>query len=350
MELVRAASLTGYFAVAEELRLDAVKLLRRAGIARSMLDNPEQVIPARSAVRLLEESAEESNCMTFGLRMAEHRQISDLGMVSLLIIHQPTLREAFEVLSEFRNRINTNLTLQIEEYDDTVFLREHFALNPPVASRQVNDVALGVLYKICRTMMGEDWRPQCVSFSYDRPPQPDRAIYERLFDCPLQFGGDFHGIVVTANDLARANPRTDPALAKHARELVRAIIDPGERSMADEVEQSIRLLMPAGRANVGAVADALGTNIRTLQRRLDAEGMSFSELLDRVRVQQVSQHFANRRLRLTDVAQLLGYSTLASFSAWYRGRFEETPTKARRRQRQSVVAGIKSARDTVRSS
>jgi AraC-like DNA-binding protein len=51
-----------------------------------------------------------------------------------------------------------------------------------------------------------------------------------------------------------------------------------------------------------------------------------------VRVQQVSQHFANRRLRLTDVAHLLGYSTLASFSAWYRGRFEETPTKARRSQ------------------
>ncbi len=332
MELVRAASLTGYFEVAEDLRLDVVPLLRRAGIARSMLTNPEQVIPARSVVRLLEESAEEAGCITFGLRMAEHRQISDLGMVSLLLIHQPTLSEAFEVLGEFRTRINTNLTLQIEKHEDSVFLREHFALNPPVASRQVNDVALGVLYKICRTMMGEDWRPQCVCFSYERPPQPQRAIYDRLFDCPLQFGADFHGTVVSSNDMARPNPRTDAALARHARDLVRAMIDPGERTMCEEVEQSIRLLMPAGRANVGAVADALGTNIRTLQRRLDVEGTSFSELLDRVRVQQVSQHFANRRLRLTDVAHLLGYSTLASFSAWYRGRFQETPTRARRRQ------------------
>ena len=331
MELVRAASLTGYFSVAEELRLDAVPMLRSAGIARAMLSNPEQLIPARSVVRLLEESAEASNCITFGLRMAEHRQIADLGMVSLLIVHQPTLSEAFEVLSEFRNRINTNLTLQIEEFEDTVFLREHFALNPPVASRQVNDVALGVLYKICRTMMGDDWRPQCVCFSYERPSPPERAIYERLFDCPLQFGADFHGMVVSSSHMARRNPRTDAALARHARELVRAMIDPGDRTMEDEVEQSIRLLMPAGQANVGAVADALGTNIRTLQRRLDAEGTSFSDLLDRVRVQQVSQHFANRRLRITDVAHLLGYSTLASFSAWYRGRFEETPTRARRR-------------------
>src|SRR4051812_38071009 len=159
MELVRAASLTGYFAVAEELRLDTIPLLRSAGIPRSLLDNPDQVIPARSAVRLLEESAEASGCLTFGLKMAEHRQISDLGMVSLLIIHQPTLNDAFEVLGEFRHRINSNLTLQIEKHEDTVFLREHFALNPPIVSRQVKDVALGVLYKICRTMMADSWRP-----------------------------------------------------------------------------------------------------------------------------------------------------------------------------------------------
>jgi AraC-like DNA-binding protein len=117
------------------------------------------------------------------------------------------------------------------------------------------------------------------------------------------------------------------------------MIDPGPRTIGEEVEQSIRLLMPAGRATISWVADALGTNIRTLQRWLDREETSFSELLDRIRVQQVSQHFANRRLRLTDVAHLLGYSTLASFSAWYRNRFGETPTKGRSKaQAGSVVA------------
>jgi AraC-like DNA-binding protein len=332
MELVRAASLSGYFAVADELRLEVMPLLRKAHISKPMLSNPEQMIPARSALRLLEASAEASGCITFALRMVEHRQISDIGMVSLLIIHQPTLGEALDVLGEFRNRINSNLTLQIEDHEDSVFLREHFALDPPMASRQVNDLTLGVLYKMCRTLMGDSWRPQCVCLSYERPAAPaDRALYERVFDCSLQFGSDFDGIVIRASDMARPNPRSEPALARHARELVHAMIDPGERSIAEEVEQSIRLLMPAGRATIGGVADALGTNVRTLQRRLDREETSFSELLDRVRVQQVSQHFANRRLRLTDIAQLLGYSTLASFSAWHRSRFHETPSKARLR-------------------
>ena len=329
MELVRAASLTGYFAVAEELRLDVTRLMRDAGVTRAMIANPELMLPARSVVRLLEASAEASGCMTFGLRMAEKRQLSDFGMISLLIVHQPTLREAFEVLGEYRNRINSNLTPQIDELGDTALLREVFALHPPMVSRQVDDLALGVLYKMCQSQMGEGWRPQCICLSYERPPAAERGIYDRLFDCPLQFGADFEGIVIDARELDRRNPRADEALARHARQLVGAMIDPGTRTMAEEVEQSIRLLMPAGRATIGGVADALGTNIRTLQRRLDREETSFSQILDRVRVQQVSQHFANRRLRLTDIAHLLGYSTLASFSAWYRQRFGETPTRGR---------------------
>ena len=95
-----------------------------------MHNNPEQMIPARSVIRLLEESAAAAGCLTFGLRMAELRGIADLGMVSLLIAHQTTLRDALSVLTQFRNRINTNLALRIEEYDEMVMLRENFVFDP----------------------------------------------------------------------------------------------------------------------------------------------------------------------------------------------------------------------------
>ena len=75
-----------------------------------------------------------------------------------------------------------------------------------MVSRQVNDVALGVLYKMCRSIMADSWRPQCVCFSYERPTPPDRAIYDRLFDCPMQFGSDFDGIVIDASGPGPANP------------------------------------------------------------------------------------------------------------------------------------------------
>ena len=41
----------------------------------------------------------------------------------------------------------------------------------------------------------------------------------------------------------------DAALAGHARELVSAVIDPGHRTVTQEIEHSIRMLMPEGARN-----------------------------------------------------------------------------------------------------
>ena len=334
MELVRAAALTGYFAVADELRLETLPLMRRNGLSRSMLDNPEQMIPARSVIRLMEESAEASGCLTFGLRMAEKRGIADLGMVSLLIAHQTTLRDALLVLTQFRNRINTNLALRIEEFEGMVLLRESFVFDPPMPSRQADDLALGVLDQLCRSVLGASWNPIAICFPYEQPPVPERPVFLRMFSCPLEFNAEFEGILLNRADLELANPRADPALAEHARNMVAAIIDPGERSVVQEVEQAIQIMLPSGRASVSTIADSLGMTVRTLQRRLDGEGAQFSDLLDRVRVRELNRHLAQRRLRLTDIADLLGYSSLSAFSNWYRSRFNEAPSEARRRSRQ----------------
>ncbi|HEU4499032.1 MAG TPA: AraC family transcriptional regulator [Sphingomicrobium sp.] len=334
MELVRAAALTGYFPVAGELQLETLPLLRRNGLSRSMLNNPEQMLPARSVIRLLEESAAASGCLTFGLRMAELRGIADLGMVSLLIAHQTTLGDALSVLTQFRNRINTNLALRIEQYDELVMLRENFVFDPPMQSRQADDLALGVLEQMCRAVLGSSWKPIAICLPYDRPALEELRVFQRMFSSPVEFNAEFEGILLNRSDLDLPNPRSDPALAEHARNLVNAIIDPGERSVVQEVEQAIQILLPSGRASIGSVADSLGMTVRTLQRRLDEDGEQFSELLDRVRVRETNRHLSQRRLRLTDIADQLGYSSLSAFSNWYRGRFNESPSEARRRLRQ----------------
>lgn len=334
MELVRAAALKGYFEVAEELKLDPLPLLRRAGLTRSMAENPEQMLPARSVIRLLEESAEASSCATFGLRMAERRELADLGMVSLLIAHQPTLGDALAVLAQYRNRINSNLALRVETFGDMALLREAFSLDPPMPSRQVDDLAIAVLDRVCRNVVGSSWQPISVSFGYETPPAADRAVYQRFFSCPLEFNSEFDGILIKSADLAKANPRSEPALALHARRLVEAMVDPGERSVVEEVEEAILMLMPAGRASISAVADGLGLNVRTLQRRLADEGMTFGDMLDLIRVREVNRHFAHGRQRLTDIAHLLGYASLGAFSRWYSQKFNETPSRGRRRMRE----------------
>lgn len=329
-ELVRVAALTGYFETMAGLGVDPRPLLREQGLSADLLVNPEQLIPARAAIRLLERSAAVSGCLTLGLRMAEGRAMANLGATSLLIAHQPTLRHALTALREFRARINSTLVLHLEEVGGEAILREDFALRRPEPLRQSSDLALGVLMRLCAEVLGSNWAPRLVCFSHQAPPPGELAIITRLFRCPLQFDSELNGIILRQADLDRPNPRADDQLARHARQLLDTAINPVERTASEEVEQLIRLLMPAGRTSIQNCASSLGVTVRTLQRMLDSEGTSFSTLLNAARMQLAAQYLANPRMRITDIAELLGYSSIGAFSRWHRQVFGESARVKRR--------------------
>lgn len=328
-EHVRVAALTGYFETMSTFDVDPRPLLKEQGLAADLLINPEQLIPARSAIRLLERSSEVTGCITFGLRMAENRTLANLGATSLLIAHQPTLRKSLETLREFRTRINSTLVLQFEEIRDEVILREDFYLSRPEPSRQSSDLALGVLAKLCASAVGDSWKPRAVCFSHEAPPLAEQPVYAKVFGCRPQFDSEFNGVVLSRQDLDRPNLKADDQLAHHARQLLEQVMSPVERTRAEEVEQLIKLLLPSGRASVQICAASMGMTVRTLQRALDAEGESFTSLLNRARMQLATQYLANPRMRITDVADMLGYSSIGAFSRWYSQVFGAPPRVSR---------------------
>jgi AraC-like DNA-binding protein len=69
------------------------------------------------------------------------------------------------------------------------------------------------------------------------------------------------------------------------------------------------------------VARHLRVDRRTLHRRLDAEGLAFSGLLDQVRSDLVKHHLRESDLPLSEVAGLLGFSGASSFSHWFHSHF-----------------------------
>lgn len=329
LELVRATSLTGYFEVAAELRLDTVPLLRRAGLARSVLADPDRMIPARSVIHLLEESARAANSPSLAVRMAERRTIADLGLVSLLIAHQPNLRETFSVMQRYRNRLNSTLVLQVDERDGVAVIQEQWALDPPLVSRQSDDLALGVLASMGAWLLGGSWQIEEVHSAHPAPPPADRAIYARLFKAPVRFGSDFSGLVVSAALLDAPNPRADAALAAHAKRMAETMMAEAGRSLEQEVEEAILLQLPEGGASLAATARALGLHSRTLQRRLELAEQPFATILDAVRRRQAGRHLANPRLTVTEVAELSGFASLSAFTRWHTQAFGLSPRRMR---------------------
>ncbi len=328
-ELVRVAALTGFFRTMKAHGVDPTPLLKEIGLSPRMLGNAEQMIPAQQAIRLLERAAEATQCATFGLRMAESREIANLGAISLLIAHQPTLRAALTALMQYRNRINSTLVLHIDDFGDAILIREDFSLDQPEPLQQSSDLALGVLAQLCKSVRGVGWHAQSVCFTHAAPSPSEMPIYRRLFGCQPEFNSEFNGILIHPRDLDLPNHRADAALAEHARKLIETVMSPAQHSVAQRVEQSILLLMPAGRASIQMCSDLLGMSVRTLQRNLDAEGASFTVLLNKARLQLATKYLSNRRIRITDVAEMLGYGSTGAFTRWHIQSFGVPPSRRR---------------------
>ncbi|MCC6927051.1 AraC family transcriptional regulator [Novosphingobium sp.] len=329
-QLIRAASLSGYLDCMSALGIDPGALLREQALDRQTIAIADRPIPAQAAVRLLERSAAVAGCPTLGLRMAEGRLLANLGSASLLIVHQPTLRHALAALGEFRSRINSTLVLTLSEEAGDAILREDLALAAPEPARQSIELALGVMVRLCRAVLGESWAPRLVCLTAPAPAAADLAVYRRLLCPQMQFDAEFNALVIAAADLDRPGVLADAGMAQHARELLDAVGKGAARSIREQVEGLIFLHLPAGRATIQSCAAVLGLTVRTLQRRLEEEGAAFTTLLERARKQLATQYLANPRLRITDVAAMLGYGSIGAFSRWHAATFGETASKLRK--------------------
>ncbi len=319
--LVRAAALTNFSEVAQELGHDPGAALRRAGLRARMLREPDQLIEADRVARLLEDAARDTGCESFGLRIAARRQLSNFGVLSLLLMHQPTLRQVLLTLIEHLHLLNERLAIQVEDVGKLVLLREELAVSVP--ARQSIELAIGVLYRMCAALLGDRWRPASVSFSHG--PPADASFHRRFFQCPVEFDGSFNGLVCRAADLDVPNPGGDPVLAAYARKLIDTVPGERERAIDQEVRKAIYLMLPAGRATCKSVAQGLGLSMRTLQRQLDARELTFKQLVNDVRQELARRYVANGRHSLGEVAAMLGYSTHSAFTRWFGTQFGCSP-------------------------
>ena len=329
--LVRAATLTNYQTVARRHGLNTAPLLREAGLSRALIDNPDQMIPATAVVALLEASAKAARCPSFGVQMAEGRSVADFGPVSLLIAHQPTLREALRTLIHYRHLINPSLSMQVEDHGEIAIVREELSLGAGALPRQASELALAVLLGFIRSILGPGWTPEAVSFVHH--PPADLTDHRRVFGPVLEFASAYSGIVCSTADLDRPNPQSNRALALHAQHFIEAQGRPESHSLAGEVRQAIILLLPSGQASIALVAQTLGQNLRTLQRRLGAEGEVFSDLLNQTRRELALRYLDNPRFKMLHIAEMLGFGTAASFTRWFVSQFETPPTEHETRKR-----------------
>jgi len=329
MNLIRAGGLTNFHEVARELGLDPERLLLEAGITPAMLLDRDLGLPAERVLGVMQRATELSGCPSFAIRMVEHRKLSNIGPMALLMRDQPTLREVLQVLMQHQRLHLGFYTLNLEEAGDLAWVQisMHGPRDWPVQHGW--EIGLGVLVLAMRAVMPPGWLPLRVVFQHQAPPS--LADHERILGLRPEFGQEFNAVVLRRHDLATPNPQADPDMAAYSQ---RAIgdgpVDPSVMLLT-EVRRVALALLPSGLCSIERVAERLGVPPRTVQRRLAESGLTFSGLLNDLRGELARQHVVHGQRPLTEVAGLLGFNAPSAFSRWYQAQFGCTPTQARQR-------------------
>jgi AraC-like DNA-binding protein len=101
--------------------------------------------------------------------------------------------------------------------------------------------------------------------------------------------------------------------------------------IAGELKRKLADLMARGEANADAACRALKLSRRTLQRRLKAEKTSFQSILREVRAELAINYLKDARLRSLEIAMLLGYSNISSFTTAFKSWYDVPPAEYRQK-------------------
>lgn len=325
---VRSAMLSGYVELVRSLGRDPHAFMRTVGLKPQLLDDPETLIPRDATRELLEITARATHTEDFALRLAATRRLSALGPISLVLREEPTPRAALDTLCRYLKLVNASLTVRVEDAGDVVVIREDLLPSPGLEMRQSVELAVSSMYRMLGELIGPQWRPIEVCFTH-RPPV-DASAHRRFFGRSAKFNQEFNGLVCAAADLNAPRNQGDPVAAGFARKYLEAAMQDRTESAQATCRQLILALLPQGTCTAEEVSRHLRVDRRTLHRKLAAEGLTFSGLLDQVRSELVQRHLRGSDMPVGEVAELLGFANASSFSHWFQGLFGCSATQWRK--------------------
>lgn len=325
---VRAAALTGFGALARSYGLDPAALLRGAGLPGDAESDPDRRLPTPAVNRLFEAAAQQAGTDDFGLRLSELRGFSNLGPVTLLARDEPDIRSALAIFISYLPLHNEALSIDLSEQDGLAILACAVAGDGPKV--QATDVAVAMLHRILRQLLGTGWQAQGVYLERQRPVR--LGPFERAYAARVHFAQDFSGIAFAAADLDRPNLLAEAALRPYTAQLRAALPGLTDLPLAERIRRLLRAMLAGGRCTAPLAAERLGLSRRTMERRLAGEGTTFHALLDEVRSEVARGQLTGSARSNAEIADLLGFASSAAFTAWFSARHGQPPQAWRRGQ------------------
>lgn len=288
-------------------------LLAKASINPALFERYNTRIPADKKQVIWEEAQRRVGDEHIGLRAAEVVPFGGYGVLDHLLFATSTLGEALNRTSRFYRLINSNAELRLERHKNFISAELY---NSNGASRHKSglsaEYAFAMLLLRFRLAYGKEFKPEAACFTHFAPS--DTSLHRKLFQSPMQFGRGLNRLVFRKDLLTARLPQSDPELAEtlehYAQRLLK--LSPADDDIAEEAREVLRSRLRCGDVSLQATAKALAMSGRSLQRRLNGQGTSYRELLDRLRY-ELASYYAAQQVGAAEIAHLLGFTETSAF-------------------------------------
>jgi AraC-like DNA-binding protein len=218
----------------------------------------------------------------------------------------------------------------IEVADGEARLRFEWLLADGAPPAVLTDVIFAGITNLAQRGTNTTVRPRRLELIRRRA---NEAMLRRHFRCELRFDAPRDLLVFDEEALALPMVRRNAQLlAVLLPGLERAVEqDERARTLADDVRLALSDGMCGDRPAVAKVAKGLGMSARTMQRRLGELGTTYQKVLDDVRQRSARRLLANTALGIGEVAFLLGFEEVNSFTRAFQAWEGSTPARWRAR-------------------
>jgi AraC-like DNA-binding protein len=326
--VVSVTVLSQMFLYLTSLKVDIDAFLCSLDIDPAAVKSPDAYIPIETYLLIQDEAALYVNDPYFGLHMGEFAEAGSWSILGYMMMNCKTLGEAFEKSGRY-SRIIGNLIEARAEFRFNK-IRAIFFTPPhaPKMSRHCFEATFSSSVRMMRAFTGAPISPLEVTFIY---PEPEAlAEYERIFCCPVRFGHKHNSFTFDVRLINTPIRLSNPSLLEHFEQYAQGFLAQMERK--DETTRAVTKIILAQlddeSLSIEKVAREMAVSVRTLQKRLEAEGVIFTDLLKDIR-ERLAKQYLRENYTVEQITYLLGFSEPSVFRKAFKKWSGITPREYR---------------------
>lgn len=290
-------------------------VLRDAGITPQDPQLPLRVAPQR-LFKAFQMCVERARGDHFPFALGDSFVFEHFAEFDNFVTSCSTMRDMLEMANWARDLLAPWMSLHLDEFGSEAHLRVEMNVPDPDSDtlRHVREVTLSVINRVLRrATKGTHW---LLSVRMASAAPAHQEAFLAHFGVPVFFGEAADALVMDRRWLDMPLNTFMPEANSQARQMIerRLTRELGERRIVDEVRWALERRPELLREGLEATAAALSLHPRTLQRRLQAEGIKYVDIQSQAKCQRAQTMLRRRAISMESISLELGFSDRRAFT------------------------------------